>query len=230
MTRRTARRMIGAGHRRGRRGPTEAPRGPIARATGMSLTLIAATTLLILQGCSSVQGSAGPGPGEAAAYQSELSTSRAAQSAKAGAELCGESTKAMVVMLRGYNAFIAGLNAKQSYDKIGDLGDRARAALIAGTDMVRPKQTAEVPDDLAGVVASFVASSGALGDVIGRRQTAGLNAASTTWTDDRRSVLDVCRTYLPAPPATSAVQTPTSSSPSDPNRQTPSAPSPTPTR
>ena len=172
------------------------------------MLLGAAIATFALQGCSAVGGSAGPAPGEAAAYRSDLSTSRQAQSAKAGAELCEASTKSMVVMLRGYNAFITRLNDVQSYDKVGDLGDKARAAMIAGTDMVKPKQTAEVPGDLGTVVASFVSSSSALGDVIGRRQTAQLNAASTRWTGDRRAVLDVCRTYLPALPATSATTTP----------------------
>lgn len=184
-------------------------RRAMCRVSGTRLMLLAAATATFaLQGCSAVGGNAGPAPGEAAAYRSDLSTSRQAQSVKAGAELCEASTKSMVVMLRGYNAFITRLNDVQSYDKVGDLGDKARAAMIAGTDMVKPKQTAEVPGDLGTVVASFVSSSSALGDVIGRRQTAQLNAASTRWTGDRREVLDVCRTYLPAPPATSATTTP----------------------
>ena len=206
-------------------------RGLLCRATGTRLMLLAAAlTTFTLQGCSAVGGSASPAPGEAAAYRSDVSTSRQAQSLRAGAELCEASTKSMVVMLRGYNAFVARLNEVQSYDKVGDLGDKARAAMIAGTDMVKPKQTAEVPNDLGTVVASFVTSSSALGDVIGRRQTAELNTASTRWTGDRRTVLDVCRAYLPTPPATSATAAPQSSPGSSaPGPSAPATSSPRPT-
>ncbi|MGV9478842.1 hypothetical protein [Gordonia aichiensis] len=196
-------------------------RRAMRRAVGACPALLAAATvMLVMSGCSSVEGSAGPAPGEAAAYRSDVSTARQANSARAAAELCATSTTSMVVMLRGYNAFIARLNDVQSYDKVGDLGDKARAALIAGTDMVRPKRTADVPGDLGTVVGSFVDSSNALGDVIGRRQTVELNVASNRWTASRRAVLDACRAYLPPPPATSVTPGPQSASESQPSTTT----------
>ena len=90
---------------------------------------------------STVDGAGAPAPGEVAVYRSELSASAAAEVRAEGVELCRESMASMVVMVRGFNAFVARLNAAQTYAGVGDLDEKARASLIAGADGIRPKIT-----------------------------------------------------------------------------------------
>ncbi|MGV9827323.1 MULTISPECIES: hypothetical protein [unclassified Gordonia (in: high G+C Gram-positive bacteria)] len=173
---------------------------------GCALALLGAS----VTACAGVTGHAVVKPGEVAAYQSELSVSRVAQTNTAAAEVCRVATTSMVLMLRGYNAFVQRLNTVQSYDKLGDLDDKARASLIAGGDMVRAELTAAVPAELGATTQTFLDSTARLGDVIARREMTGLNGAAAAWTRDRRALLDACATYLPAPPATPASPTPSS--------------------
>lgn len=109
----------------------------------------------------------------------------------------------MVVMVRGYNTFVDRLNVVQSYDRVGDLDDRARASLIAGVDQIRAEMGGTEPAAVTDPITAFLTSSGRLSEAIGRRERAGLNPISDTWTRDKQAVLDACAEYLPTPPGLS---------------------------
>ncbi|GAB90532.1 hypothetical protein [Gordonia rhizosphera] len=162
-----------------------------------------------LTGCATtVDGRGTAAPGEVAAYQADLSASRAAEVASDGAALCRVAMSSMVVMVRGYNEFVRKLNEVQSYDKLGGLDDTARASLIAGADLIRKEITSTTPTDLAEVTNRFLDSTGRLGTAIARQQLVGLNPVSAQWTQDKQAVLDSCATYLPLPPTDGASAAP----------------------
>ena len=108
---------------------------------------------------STVDGAGAPAPGEVAVYRSELSASAAAEVRAEGVELCRESMASMVVMVRGFNAFVARLNAAQTYAGVGDLDEKARASLIAGADGIRPKITETSPAAVSTPARAFLAST-----------------------------------------------------------------------
>lgn len=185
-------------------------RGRVVRST------IAATIALgaaLTGACATTVGGAGtPAPGEVAGYRSELSASAAAEVRAEGVELCRESMASMVVMVRGFNAFVARLNVAQSYPGVGDLDEKARASLIAGADQIRPRITATAPVDVSTPARAFLESTVRLENAIRRELSAGLNPVSGQWSRDKQRLLDVCGGYTPLPATSSA--TPRSSVPS----------------
>ncbi|MGX7693558.1 hypothetical protein [Gordonia polyisoprenivorans] len=166
------------------------------------LTAVVLTAaVLIVAGCAtSVPGAPTVDSAQVSMYRSEQSASTSAARRELAVTLCRQAMSSMVVMVRGYNTFVDRLNAVQSYDRVGDLDDRARASLIAGVDQIRAKVTDAVTADVTGPVNAFLTSSGRLGDAIGRRELVGLNPIADTWTRDKQSVLAACATYLPTPP------------------------------
>ncbi|GAA1482793.1 hypothetical protein GCM10009624_32330 [Gordonia sinesedis] len=138
--------------------------------------------------------------GEVAAYSADLSVSRAAAAHRAGVDACRLATSSMVVMVRGYNAFVQRLNQVNAYDRVGDLDDKARASLIAGSDRLRPELVGGTPADVTDALRAFLATTDALGEAIRRRETTGLNPVSARWTREKSAVLAVCARYLPPPP------------------------------
>ncbi|MFW0787474.1 hypothetical protein AAFP35_23505 [Gordonia sp. CPCC 206044] len=189
-------------------------RAGVASSTRVAAVLSA--LVIGLSGCAmTVDGQGGPVPGDVDAYRSDLMVSRAADARVAGAELCREAMSSMVVMVRGYNAFIRRLNDVDSYDRVGDLDEKARASLIAGADLIRKKLTSTVSGDTAEPTNQFLDSTGRLSAAIGKQQLAGLNAIAAEWTRDKQAVLNRCAPYLPLPPTAgaSAVQPSTSSGP-----------------
>lgn len=185
-------------------------RGRVIRsATAATIALGAALS----GACASTVGGAGaPAPGEVAVYRSELSASAAAEVRAEGVELCRESMASMVVMVRGFNAFVARLNVAQSYPGVGDLDEKARASLIAGADQIRPKITATAPVDVSTPARTFLESTAKLENAIRRELSTGLNPVSGQWSRDKQRLLDVCGGYTPLPATSSA--TPRSSAPS----------------
>lgn len=170
---------------------------------------------MVLAACSStVSGSGSPAPGEVAAYRSELSASAAAAVRAEGVELCRESMSSMVVMVRGYNAFVDRLNATHSYPAVGDLDEKARASLIAGADQIRPKITETAPRDVATPARTFLETTARLENAIRRQQRAELNPVAGQWTRDKQRLLEACAAYTPLPAASSA--TPRSQAPNRP--------------
>ena len=88
---------------------------------------------------STVDGAGAPAPGEVAVYRSELSASAAAEVRAEGVELCRESMASMVVMVRGFNAFVARLKAAQTYAGVGDLDPAAdRVGMLDGVVALFP--------------------------------------------------------------------------------------------
>ncbi|WHU48942.1 hypothetical protein QNM97_08190 [Gordonia sp. L191] len=169
--------------------------------TRAGVAVMVTAVVLVFAGCAtSVLGAPTVDSSQVSMYRSEQSASTSAARRGLAATLCRQAMSSMVVMVRGYNTFVARLNAVQSYDRVGDLDDRARASLIAGVDQIRAKVTDAVSADVTGPVNAFLTSSGRLGDAIGRRELVGLNPISDTWTRDKQSVLAACATYLPTPP------------------------------
>ncbi|MFE0750647.1 hypothetical protein [Gordonia sp. NPDC058843] len=169
--------------------------------------------------CASTVGGAGaPAPGDVAIYRSELSASAAAEVRAEGVELCRESMASMVVMVRGFNAFVARLNTAQSYPGVGDLDEKARASLIAGADQIRPKITETAPPDVSAPARTFLASTARLENAIRRELSAGLNPVSGQWSRDKQRLLDVCGAYTPLPAASSATPRPSVPSTTSPDR------------
>ncbi|MFT4395008.1 hypothetical protein ACLTEW_08755 [Gordonia lacunae] len=159
--------------------------------------------------CATTVGGAGaPAPGEVAVYRAELSASAAAEVRAEGVELCRESMASMVVMVRGFNAFVARLNVAQSYPGVGDLDEKARASLIAGADQIRPKITATAPVDVSTPARTFLESTARLENAIRRELSAGLNPVSGQWSRDKQRLLDVCGGYTPLPATSSATPRP----------------------
>ncbi|MDF6101767.1 hypothetical protein [Gordonia hongkongensis] len=157
---------------------------------------------------STVDGAGAPAPGEVAVYRSELSASAAAEVRAEGVELCRESMASMVVMVRGFNAFVARLNAAQTYAGVGDLDEKARASLIAGADGIRPKITETSPAAVSTPARAFLASTARLENAISRELRAGLNPVSSEWSRTKQRLLDVCGTYTPLPATSSATPRP----------------------
>ncbi|WP_232016708.1 hypothetical protein [Gordonia insulae] len=190
--------------------------GVRAAASAVLLCLLAA----ISAGCAStVDGAGGAAPGEVAAYRSEVSAAAASSIRRDGVALCREAMSSMVVMVRGYNAFVDRLSTVHAYDRVGDLDDRARASLIAGADLIRKRITPLTPADVADPANRFLDSTGRLGAAIAARQLTGLNPIAAQWTRDKQAVLTNCSSYLPLPPTAGA-------SPAPDPRATSSAPSP----
>ncbi|MGW8814071.1 hypothetical protein [Gordonia terrae] len=191
--------------------------GTVGRRRGRVIRSATAATIALgaaLSGaCASTVGGAGtPAPGEVAVYRSELSASAAAEVRAEGVELCRESMASMVVMVRGFNAFVTRLNVAQSYPGVGDLDEKARASLIAGADQIRPKITETAPADVSTPARTFLESTARLENAIRRELSAGLNPVSGQWSRDKQRLLDVCGGYTPLPATSSA--TPRSSAPS----------------
>ncbi|MCX2965922.1 hypothetical protein [Gordonia aquimaris] len=160
-------------------------------------------------GCATpIDGSGSAAPGQVAAYQAELSASVASSIRQDGVDLCREAMSSMVVMVRGYNAFVQRLSEVHSYDRVGDLDDRARASLIAGSDVIRGHLSSVTPEDVADPTAQFLDSTGRLGDAIAKRRLTGLNPIAAEWTKDKNLVLDRCAQYLPLPPTSDASPAP----------------------
>ncbi|MGW0036192.1 hypothetical protein [Gordonia sp. NPDC003376] len=166
------------------------------------ITLGMALVASVVSGCAtSVTGSGTAPSDQLALYSSEVSVSAAsAHRHEATVALCRTATSSMVVMVKGYNDFLEALNRFHSYDKVGDLDDRARAALIAGADRIRDARNPEVPADLTAPVDTFLGSTKRLEDAIGAHELTGLNPIATRWSTDKQAVLDACARYLPPPP------------------------------
>ncbi|GAC69437.1 hypothetical protein [Gordonia soli] len=179
-------------------------RGAVSRRGGVALALVAGA--VIVGGCSSVDGSGTAASGQVAAYRAEVTASRAEAVQKAGTDVCSTSTSAIVVMVQGYNTFIRQLNATQSYDRIGDSDEKARAGLIAGADQIRGALGDRTPTDVGDPARTFLNTTGELGALIGKRELGGLNPISDRWTREKNAVLAVCGKYRPLPPATPSDQ------------------------
>lgn len=175
-------------------------RGHIVRGGRIALLLIAAA--VFSTGCATdVDGSGTAAPGEVSAYSADLSASRAAQTHRDGVDTCRQAMDSMVVMVRGYNAFVRRLSATGGYGGVGDLDDKARASLIAGSDQLRALLADGPPADLTESLRAFLATTERLGESIRRRETTPLNAVAARWTRDKSAVLGACARYLPPPPA-----------------------------
>ncbi|WP_238419884.1 hypothetical protein [Gordonia sp. 'Campus'] len=182
--------------------------------------LLVAAGATVSGACASTVGGAGsPVPGEVAAYRSELSASAAAEVRAEGVELCRESLASMVVMVRGFNTFVTRLNTTHSYPAVGDLDEKARASLIAGSDQIRPKITGSAPAEVSAPARTFLDSTARLENAIRRELNTGLNPVSGQWSRDKARLLDVCRAYTPLPAASSATpRSPVVPTPTGPSR------------
>lgn len=201
------------------------------RRWGRTAGLCALSAVAVLaSGCATtVDGSGSAIPGQVAIYRAELSESAASSVRADGVELCREAMSSMVVMVRGYNAFIRKLSEVHDYADVGDLDDRARASLIAGADLIRKRIESSTPVDVAASTNRFLDSTGRLGAAIGKRQLSGLNPIAAQWTRDKQAVLNACVGYLPVPPTAGASPVPgPGGSGSVPTPSSSSAPSPTP--
>ncbi|MBD1318205.1 hypothetical protein [Gordonia hankookensis] len=206
-------------HRAGRR-----------RSAVRAATMICAAMLLAASaaGCSSsVDGSGSAAPGEVAAYSSDVAASRESAGRDDASKLCREAMSSMVVMVRGYNAFVRRLTEVHTYSDVGDLDDKARASLIAGADLIRQQVTEATPADVADPANRFLDSTGRLGAAIGQRQLDGLNPVAAQWTRDKQATLNACSVYLPLPPTVAASPVPTSGA-SDAGPSSAPTPPPTP--
>ncbi|MGC4932780.1 hypothetical protein ACLQ3C_03765 [Gordonia sp. DT30] len=180
-------------------GPSGAPARTV-RSPAMSVAAMCAV-VMIVGGCSTtVAGSGSADSAQVSQYRAEQSASAAAGRHELTLALCRQAMSSMVVMVHGYNTFVDRLNEVQSYDRVGDLDERARASLIAGVDQIRAKTNPSVPAAVTDPVNAFLDSSARLGEAIGRRERAGLNPLADTWTQDKQAVLAACATYLPTPP------------------------------
>lgn len=160
---------------------------------------------MMLSACTStVEGTGSAAPGEVAAYRSELSVSAAERIRAEGVELCREAMSSMIVMVRGYNAFIARLNTTHSYPAVGDLDDKARAGLIAGADQIRPRLTETAPAEVVTPARTFLETTARLENAIRRQLRVELNPVAGQWTRDKQKLLEVCAAYTPLPAASSA--------------------------
>ncbi|MGV9710306.1 hypothetical protein ACWDTI_06545 [Gordonia sp. NPDC003424] len=180
--------------------------------------VVCAVVACAATGCAStVDGTAQAPSAEVSSYRSDMSASRASTERTRGAvELCQTVMSSAGSMVRGYNDLVVRLNATDSYDAVGDLDDKARAGLIAGADQIRAKLTESTPADVGDPANAFLASTGALGDAIAKRQLSGLNSIADRWTQDKQILLTRCATYLPLPPATAATPAPSAPVPSPP--------------
>lgn len=165
-------------------------------------------SVLISSCATTVPGSGVAAPGEVAAYRSEVGASREAAVREAGVDLCREGMAAMVVMVRGYNTFLTRLNITDSYAQLGDLDEKARASLIAGSDQIRRHLNDLTPADVGDPARAFLATSNRLQDAIARERFTGLNPIADQWTGDKQRLLDACVPYVPMPAATSATPRP----------------------
>ncbi len=195
------------------------------RAVPVPVTVCGLSAML-LAGCSTVDGSGAAKPGQVAAYKSDLSASRESAIRADGVFLCRQSIASIGMMVRGFNDFMVRLNVVQNYDALGDLDDKARASLIAGSDQIRPKITTSTPPDVADPARIFLDTSGRLGELIAKRQKVEINALATQWTQQRDRVLTVCVSYVPNPPVpSSAPAPPATPAPASPAPASPAAPS-----
>lgn len=177
-----------------------------SRPVRLVVACVCSGALLMVGACATtVPGSPGADSDEVSLYSSEQSASAVAAQRESTVALCRQAMSSMVVMVRGYNTFVDKLNDVQSYDRVGDLDDRARASLIAGADQIRAEVAASIPATVTDPVNAFLASSDRLGQAIARRELVGLNPIADTWTRDKQSVLTVCAEYLPTPPGLSGV-------------------------
>ncbi|UVF78427.1 hypothetical protein [Gordonia mangrovi] len=182
---------------------------------------------LVAAGCAEpIDGSGTAAPGQVAAYQAELSASVASSIRQDAVDLCREAMSSMVVMVNGYNAFVQRLSEVHSYDRVGDLDDRARAGLIAGSDVIRAHLSSVTPTEVAEPTEQFLDSTERLGDAIAARRLTGLNPIATEWTRDKKAVLDRCAQFLPLPPTSDASPAPVpgSAGSGGPQTTTPTAP------
>lgn len=191
------------------------------------ITVGSVVGVVALGGCSTVDGDGSAQPGQVAAYQSDVSASKALSVRANGVALCRQSIMSIGMMVRGFNDFMVRLNVVQNYDALGDLDDKARASLIAGSDQIRPKITADTPPDVGDPARVFLDTSGQLGDRIARREKVEINVLATQWTQQRDRVLTACIVYVPNPPAPSTPAAPPASSVAPaPGTPTDSAPPP----
>ncbi|MEE4023271.1 hypothetical protein V1Y59_09300 [Gordonia sp. PKS22-38] len=168
-----------------------------------------AVLALIAVGCASpIDGSGTAAPGEVTAYEAQRSASIASSIRQDGVDLCRQAMSSMVVMVRGYNVFVERLSEVHAYGEVGDLDEKARASLIAGSDQIRGKLTEKTPEDVREPTTRFLDSTARLGDAIGDRRLTGLNPVAVQWTRDKRAVLDTCERYLPIPPVSDASPAP----------------------
>lgn len=195
--------MRGAGDHRVTRTTTSR-----ARRSSIAVGCLVAAGLVTVGCAEPVDGSGSAAPGQVAAYQAELSASVASSIRQDAVDLCREAMSSMVVMVNGYNAFVQRLSEVHSYDRVGDLDDRARAGLIAGSDVIRAQLSPVTPSEVADPTERFLESTGRLGDAIAARRTTGLNPIAARWTQDKKAVLDRCAQYLPLPPTSDASPAP----------------------
>lgn len=187
--------MGGAG-----RGPVGPVRNRSLRNRAAAAALIAAA--LLASGCASaVDGTGVAAPGEVSAYAAERSEREAAAIRRQAVELCRQATSSSVVMLNGYNVLLKRLNEVHNYREAGDLGNKARASLIAGSDQIRAKITPTTPPDVVAPANRFLDTTGRLGAAIGRSELGKLNPIANQWTGDKLALLNACTVYLPLPPA-----------------------------
>ncbi len=199
-------------------------------ATRVGVTVLLTAAVLIFAGCAtSVPGAPTVDSAQVSMYRSEQSASTSAARRELAVTLCRQAMSSMVVMVRGYNAFIRKLSEVHDYAGVGDLDDRARASLIAGADLIRKRIESSTPVDVAASTNRFLDSTGRLDAAIGKRELSGLNPIAAQWTRDKQAVLNACVGYLPVPPTAGASPVPgPGGSGSAPAPSSSSVPSPTP--
>lgn len=168
--------------------------------------------MLSTAACQTVDGTASAPSDQVSAYLADESAAATVRSKAQAIALCEQAIPSMAAMVREYNAFITALNKTHDYSKIRGLDTKAREQLASGANEIRPKLTDDVPADLAASVREFLAAGASLNNLIGAKQSSGLNAVAQVWTRERQTTIDNCARYIPAA-ATTSKPAPTSRAP-----------------